>query len=280
MQSQEVFHLNRQPFGTRLNLKDLQKQYDGRLILDHINLQITPGEFIAVVGRSGTGKSTLLRLIAGIEKTSGGKIIQDGEFLTGINSAARMMFQESRLLPWKKVFQNVALGIRDKRHRKEKTELMLEKVGLDQYKDEWPRILSGGQRQRVALARALVSRPRLLLLDEPLGALDAFTRIEMQKLIEELWQEQKFTALLVTHDVEEAVTLADRVILLKDGKVATDIPVTLPRPRQRDDARFSSLTGRILKEIMDTAQPCRNESSASSHSPVNPANKLPEPSRL
>jgi sulfonate transport system ATP-binding protein len=275
-----VFHLNRQPFGTRLNLKNLQKQYDGRLILDHINLQINPGEFIAVVGRSGTGKSTLLRLIAGIEKPSGGKIIQDGEFLTGVNPAARMMFQESRLLPWKKVFQNVALGIRDKQQRKEKTELMLEKVGLSPYKDEWPRILSGGQRQRVALARALVSRPRLLLLDEPLGALDAFTRIEMQKLIEELWQEQKFTALLVTHDVEEAVTLADRVILLKDGKVATDIPVNLPRPRQRDDARFSSLAGRILNEVMDTAQPGRNESSASSHSPEKPSNLLPEPSRL
>jgi sulfonate transport system ATP-binding protein len=275
-----VFHLNRQPFGTRLNLKDLQKQYDGRLILDHINLQINPGEFIAVVGRSGTGKSTLLRLIAGIEKTSSGNIIQDGEFLTGVNPAARMMFQESRLLPWKKVFQNVALGIRDKQQRKEKTELMLEKVGLSPYKDEWPRILSGGQRQRVALARALVSRPRLLLLDEPLGALDAFTRIEMQKLIEELWQEQKFTALLVTHDVEEAVTLADRVILLKDGKVATDIPVTLPRPRQRDDAHFSSLAGRILNEVMDTSQPGRNESSASSHSPEKPSNWLPEPSRL
>lgn len=259
-------------------MKGLQKQYDDRLILDHIDLQINPGEFIAVVGRSGSGKSTLLRLIAGIEKPGKGAILQDGKSLSGLNIAARMMFQESRLLPWKKVFDNVALGIQDKHNRKEKTDAILKQVGLANYKNEWPHILSGGQRQRVALAQALVSRPRLLLLDEPLGALDAFTRIEMQKLIEELWQEQRFTSLLVTHDVEEAVTLADRVILLKDSKVAMDIPLMLPRPRKRDDARFASLVGHILNQVMDETEADLEDSSPSLHQPMKHQHLLPKPS--
>lgn len=259
-------------------MKGLQKQYDDRLILDHIDLQINPGEFIAVVGRSGSGKSTLLRLIAGIEKPGKGAILQDGKSLSGLNIAARMMFQESRLLPWKKVFDNVALGIQDKHNRKEKTDAILKQVGLANYKNEWPHILSGGQRQRVALARALVSRPRLLLLDEPLGALDAFTRIEMQKLIEELWQEQRFTSLLVTYDVEEAVTLADRVILLKDSKVAMDIPLMLPRPRKRDDARFASLVGHILNQVMDETEADLEDSSPSLHQPMKHQHLLPKPS--
>ena len=273
-----MFFLNNKTFGTRLDLKGLQKQYDDRLILDHIDLQINPGEFIAVVGRSGSGKSTLLRLIAGIEKPGKGAILQDGKSLSGLNIAARMMFQESRLLPWKKVFDNVALGIQDKHNRKEKTDAILKQVGLANYKNEWPHILSGGQRQRVALARALVSRPRLLLLDEPLGALDAFTRIEMQKLIEELWQEQRFTSLLVTHDVEEAVTLADRVILLKDSKVAMDIPLMLPRPRKRDDARFASLVGHILNQVMDETEADLEDSSPSLHQPMKHQHLLPKPS--
>ena len=274
---QEVFSLNNQSFGTDLVLKGLQKKYDDRLILDEIDLQINPGEFIAVIGRSGCGKSTLLRLIAGIEKPGKGTIIQNGKSLSGLNRDARMMFQESRLLPWKKVFDNVALGIRDKDKRKEKTDAILKQVGLIKYKNEWPGILSGGQRQRVALARALVSRPRLLLLDEPLGALDAFTRIEMQKLIEKLWQKHQFTSLLVTHDVEEAVTLADRVILLRDGKIAMDLPLTLPRPRQRDDARFASLAGQILNQVMDATREASDRSSPSSHQQVKQPHLLPKP---
>lgn len=274
---QEVFSLNNQSFGTDLVLKGLQKKYDDRLILDEIDLQINPGEFIAVIGRSGCGKSTLLRLIAGIEKPGKGTIIQNGKSLSGLNRNARMMFQESRLLPWKKVFDNVALGIRDKDKRKEKTDAILKQVGLIEYKNEWPGILSGGQRQRVALARALVSRPRLLLLDEPLSALDAFTRIEMQKLIEKLWQKHQFTSLLVTHDVEEAVTLTDRVILLRDGKIAMDLPLSLPRPRQRDDARFASLVGQILNQVMDTTREASDRSSPSSHQQVKQPHLLPKP---
>ncbi|WP_220184107.1 ATP-binding cassette domain-containing protein [Thermoactinomyces mirandus] len=225
--------MNNKISGTMLKIQGLQKKFGNNPVLDQVNLQIEPGEFIAVVGRSGSGKSTMLRLIAGIEKPSAGMMLQDGQPISGLNSDARMMFQEARLLPWKRVFENVALGISDKNKekRKEQTNEILQRVGLINYKDEWPNILSGGQRQRVALARALVSRPRLLLLDEPLGALDALTRIEMQQLIEELWQEQKFTSILVTHDVEEAVVLADRVILIKDGKVGMDIQVPLPRPQ-------------------------------------------------
>ncbi|MGA9174774.1 MAG: ATP-binding cassette domain-containing protein, partial [Thermoactinomyces sp.] len=197
-----------------------------------------------------SGKSTLLRLIAGLEKPSAGAIIQDGQPISGLNPAARVMFQEPRLLPWKKVFDNVALGIKDKNRRKEETNHILQQVGLANYVNEWPGILSGGQRQRVALARALVSHPRLLLLDEPLGALDALTRIEMQELIEKLWQEQRFTSLLVTHDVEEAVVLADRVILLREGKVGMDIRIPLSRPRQRSNPLFASLVGNILDQVM------------------------------
>ncbi len=267
--------------GTMLKIQGLQKQFGNNPVLDQVNLQIEPGEFIAVVGRSGSGKSTMLRLIAGIEKPSAGMVIQDGQPISGLNSDARMMFQEARLLPWKKVFENVALGISDKNKeiKKEQTNEILQRVGLINYKDKWPNILSGGQRQRVALARALVSRPRLLLLDEPLGALDALTRIEMQQLIEELWQEQRFTSILVTHDVEEAVVLADRVILIKDGKVGMDVQISLSRPRRRNHPVFGSLVGNILDQVMD-ASPVRENRQSDKTSLYNEKNGqklLPNP---
>ncbi len=245
-----MFQLNRKVSGTTLDIRGLKKQFDNRLILNNIDLLVQRGEFLAVVGRSGSGKSTLLRLIAGLEEPSGGVIMQEGKAISGLNDAARIMFQEPRLLPWRTVFANIALGIRDQNGRTEKTARILEQVGLAGYGKQWPGVLSGGQRQRVALARALASNPRLLLLDEPLGALDALTRIEMQRLIEKLWQEQRFTALLVTHDVEEAVILADRVIMLRDGKVGMDIRIPLPRPRQRNNPLFASLVGTILDQVM------------------------------
>lgn len=267
--------------GTMLKIQGLQKQFGNNPVLDQVNLQIEPGEFIAVVGRSGSGKSTMLRMIAGIEKPSAGMVIQNGQPISGLNSDARMMFQEARLLPWKKVFENVALGISDKNKekRKEQTNEILQRVGLINYKDEWPNILSGGQRQRVALARALVSRPRLLLLDEPLGALDALTRIEMQQLVEELWQEQRFTSILVTHDVEEAVVLADRVILIKDGKVGMDVQVPLSRPRKRNHPVFGSLVGNILDQVMDDSPVTENRQSekTSFYSEMNGQKLLPNP---
>ncbi|BCU83013.1 aliphatic sulfonates import ATP-binding protein SsuB 1 [Polycladomyces abyssicola] len=245
--------------GARLEIEGLQKRFGDRLVLRHIHLHVKPGEFVAIVGRSGCGKSTLLRLIAGLETPTVGGIALDGDLVRGLNPSARVMFQEHRLLPWLTVADNVALGVSQNREEVEKrTAEALRQVGLAEYGGEWPAVLSGGQRQRVALARALVSRPRLLLLDEPLGALDALTKIEMQQLIEQLWQEQGFTALLVTHDVEEAVALADRVVLLEDGRIAMDLPIVLPRPRHRGSAKFASLVGTILDRLMKTVDAVRH----------------------
>jgi len=245
--------------GARLEIDGLQKRFGDRLVLRHIHLHVKPGEFVAIVGRSGCGKSTLLRLIAGLETPTVGVVAMDGEPVRGLNPSARVMFQEHRLLPWLTVADNVALGVSQNREEVEKrTAEALRQVGLAQYGGEWTAVLSGGQRQRVALARALVSRPRLLLLDEPLGALDALTKIEMQQLIEQLWQEQGFTTLLVTHDVEEAVALADRVVLLEDGRIVMDLPIVLPRPRRRGSAKFASLVGKILDRIMKTVDTVRH----------------------
>lgn len=234
--------------GTHLKILDLTKNFGGVSVLNSVNLDVEPGQFIAIVGRSGCGKSTLLRLVAGLEKPSLGGVLLDGEPVRKISRTVRVMFQDARLLPWKHVIENVGLGLRN--NWREKAEWALEQVGLKERAREWPAVLSGGQRQRVALARALVSQPRLLLLDEPLGALDALTRIEMQRLIEKLWQEQQFTALLVTHDVEEAVTLADHVIVIEAGQIALDLPVTLPRPRQTGNAEFAQLKQRVLERVM------------------------------
>ncbi|MBD2298731.1 ATP-binding cassette domain-containing protein [Nostoc sp. FACHB-87] len=237
------------PQGTQLSILDLTKAFGKKTVLNSINLEVSPGEFVAIVGRSGCGKSTLLRLVSGLEKASAGGILLDGEPLRKLSSSVRVMFQDPRLLEWKRVIQNVGLGLQN--NWREKAQWALEQVGLDDRGEEWPSVLSGGQRQRVSLARALVSQPRLLLLDEPLGALDALTRIDMQKLIEKLWQEQQFTAFLVTHDVEEAVALADRVILIEDGRIALDLPVNLPRPRDRGNEVFVSIRETILDQVMN-----------------------------
>ncbi len=234
-------------------VKSLKKSYNDTNVLDQLFLDIRKGEFVAIVGKSGCGKSTLLRLLSGLEKPSDGQILIEHEPLTTINRQACMMFQDGRLLPWKRVLENVALGL--KGSQREESMTVLKQVGLEQRIHEWPAKLSGGQKQRVALARALIHKPNLLLLDEPLGALDAFTRLEMQSLIENIWQKHGFTALLVTHDVEEAVALADRVILLQDGMIAQDVAIPLPRPRQRDHATFTSTVNQILKQILDEPHP-------------------------
>jgi sulfonate transport system ATP-binding protein len=234
--------------GADLSIQRLSKAFGHQTILDDVNLQVIPGEVVAIVGRSGCGKSTLLRLIAGLDRPTSGGILLNGEPLRQLNPAARVMFQDARLLMWKRVLDNVGLGLRG--DWKPKAIQALEQVGLADRAEDWIAVLSGGQRQRVALARALVSQPRLLLLDEPLGALDALTRIEMQQLIERIWQEQEFTSLLVTHDVEEAVTLGDRVILLEAGRIALDLKISLPRPRQRGDAAFAELARHILERVL------------------------------
>lgn len=236
------------PHGCQLETQALCKRFGAKQVLHTIDLKLEPGLFVAIVGRSGCGKSTLLRLLSGLEAASSGQVLVNQQRLHGLNREARIMFQDGRLLPWKTVLENVGLGVRGN-WRRHAQELLLQ-VGLQDRPNDWISQLSGGQRQRVALAKALITRPRLMLLDEPLGALDALTRIEMQQLIENLWFEEKFTAILVTHDVEEAVTLADRILVLEEGRIARDFRNDLPRPRRRDDAGFASLTVEILDVIL------------------------------
>ena len=238
--------------GATVTLRGVSKAFDEHRVLRGLDLDIGTGQFIAIVGRSGCGKSTLLRLIAGLDTPSGGRIAIDGRS-GNAGDAVRLMFQEPRLLPWQRVVANVAIGLAhapDRQTRRDLATAALREVGLAERGNTWPSVLSGGQKQRVALARALVSHPRLLLLDEPLGALDALTRIEMQDLIERVWQEKGFTAIVVTHDVSEAVTLAERILLLEDGAVALDVAVDLPRPRRRGDREVATIEGRILKHLL------------------------------
>jgi sulfonate transport system ATP-binding protein len=240
--------------GLAVRATGLGKRFGERTVLDGIALDVRPGEFLAIVGRSGCGKSTLLRLLAGLEKPSNGELSLDGAARAQRQDDVRIMFQEARLLPWRTVLQNVQLGLASGDAPARAREALAQ-VGLAERADEWPAVLSGGQRQRVALARALVHRPRLLLLDEPLGALDALTRIEMQRLIESVWREHRFTAVLVTHDVAEAVALADRVLLVEEGRIALDEPVPLARPRTHGSAGFAELEGRVLARVLGEASP-------------------------
>ena len=245
--------------GMHLELVELQKSFGNKKILSDINLKINPGEFVAIVGRSGCGKSTLLRLITGLEAPSQGAVFLDGKPSRKLNSKVTMMFQDARLLPWQKVLANVQLGLLTaKENTRYKAMQVLHAVGLGDRANEWPAVLSGGQKQRVSLARALACEPHLLLLDEPLGALDALTRIEMQQLLESLWQEKGFTSLLITHDVEEAVVLADRVILIENGRIAMDSYIDLPRPRQRGNALFAAKVEAILHRVMGEKENSRD----------------------
>ncbi|ABP60132.1 aliphatic sulfonates ABC transporter ATP-binding protein [Enterobacter sp. 638] len=234
--------------GTPLLLNGVTKRYGENTILNALDLHIPAGQFVAVVGRSGGGKSTLLRLLAGLETPNGGELLAGNTPLAELQDDTRMMFQDARLLPWKTVIDNVGLGL--KGHWRDAARQALASVGLENRAGEWPAALSGGQKQRVALARALIHRPGLLLLDEPLGALDALTRIEMQDLIESLWQEHGFTVLLVTHDVSEAVAMADRVLLIEDGKIGLDVTVDIARPRRLGSVRLAELEAEVLERVM------------------------------
>ncbi len=235
--------------GTPLVINGVSKQYNGKTVLNHLDLHIPSGQFVAVVGRSGCGKSTLLRLLAGLEKTSTGELLAGNAPLSEARDDTRLMFQDARLLPWKSIIDNVGLGLKGKTWKAAALEA-LEAVGLADRAKEWPAVLSGGQKQRVALARALIHRPGLLLLDEPLGALDALTRIEMQDLIESLWQQHHFTVLLVTHDVSEAVAMADRVLLIEEGDIGLDLTVDIPRPRRKGSVRLAELEAEVLDRVL------------------------------
>jgi sulfonate transport system ATP-binding protein len=238
--------------GLALTIRGLRKSFGEHEVLRGIDVHIPAGQFVAIVGRSGCGKSTLLRLIAGLDRADAGIISFGGETLA---EDIRVMFQEPRLLPWARVLSNVEVGLGRERSSVDaqvRADRALVEVGLDSKRGQWPAALSGGQKQRVALARALVSRPRVLAFDEPLGSLDALTRISMQNLLERVWVDQGFTAILVTHDVSEAVGLADRVLIIEDGRIAQDIDIDLKRPRERGSADVAALEGAILRELLRT----------------------------
>jgi sulfonate transport system ATP-binding protein len=229
-----------------VELDKVGKRFGAKVVLDCVSLKIAPGELVAIVGRSGCGKSTLLRLLVGLERQTEGSIRIGGTPLRGPNREARLMFQDAALLPWQTVLENVALAASRNPDRWNEAARALQLVGLEQRVKDWPAILSGGQRQRVALARALASKAPILLLDEPLGALDALTRLEMQKLIEDIWLREKFTAVLVTHDVEEAAALADRMLVMQEGRIIAESQSALPRPRDRSSSDFITLRETLL----------------------------------
>jgi sulfonate transport system ATP-binding protein len=239
------------PRALPLTVHGLKKSFGDNAVLRGIDLHIAAGQFVAIVGRSGCGKSTLLRLIAGLERITAGTISFGQEEARAAD--IRVMFQEPRLLPWARVLDNVEVGLGPERHSEDaqaRAVTALTEVGLSDKRDQWPAVLSGGQKQRVALARALVSGPRVLAFDEPLGALDALTRISMQRLLERVWRDQGFTAILVTHDVAEAVALADRVLVIEDGLIAHDVTIDIPRPRRRGSADLAALEGSILRHLL------------------------------
>ena len=240
-----------QACGLSLTIRGLRKSFGDNEVLRGIDLHIPAGQSVAIVGRSGCGKSTLLRLIAGLETITAGTISLGEDARP---EDIRVMFQEPRLLPWARVLSNVEVGLgreRTSADAQARAEKALAEVGLTDKRAQWPAVLSGGQKQRVALARALVSQPRVLAFDEPLGALDALTRISMQRLLERVWHDQGFTAILVTHDVAEAVALADRVLVIEDGRIAEDFSVDVPRPRRRGSVELAALEGAILKNLLE-----------------------------
>jgi sulfonate transport system ATP-binding protein len=221
-------------------LRGVTRGFAGHRVLDGLDLDIAPGEFIALIGRSGSGKSTLLRALAGLDDDVTGDLVVDGE--------VAIAFQEPRLLPWKTVAENVGLGL----HRADSESVArdaLAEVGLTAQSRAWPLTLSGGEAQRASLARALVRSPRLLLLDEPFSALDALTRITIHRLVLDLWQRHRPAVLLVTHDVDEALAFADRVLLLADGHIAHEVRITSDRPRDRTDHTLTTLRDRLLTEL-------------------------------
>jgi len=221
-------------------VRGLSRAFDGRTVLDGVDLDIAPGEFVAMLGVSGTGKSTLLRALAGLDREVTGELTVSG--------TVAVAFQEPRLLPWRRVLANVALGLRTQ-DPAAAARRALDEVGLTDRASAWPLTLSGGEAQRAALARALVREPSLLLLDEPFSALDALTRIAMHRLVLRLWESHRPAVLLVTHDVDEALILADRVLVLASGRIVFSGPVDLPRPRDRDNPGLTALRHRLLTEL-------------------------------
>jgi sulfonate transport system ATP-binding protein len=237
-----------QRHGLPIQLEGVSKNFGQRQVLLPLDLKIPAGQFVAVIGRSGCGKTTLLRLIAGLERASRGAVFVGESRVASLQRRVRMLFQDARLLNWQSVLRNV--GIARGHGWQDRALKALREVNLFDRAKDWPSVLSGGQKQRVSLARALVSEPDILLLDEPFGALDALTRLEMHELLTRIWLENGFTTVLITHDVSEAVALADRVIVLRDGVIALDVLVNLPRScRSLGDAATGRLQAEILKHV-------------------------------
>jgi NitT/TauT family transport system ATP-binding protein len=244
--------------GAALDVSGLSHEFelDGRplSVLDRITFHAEPGEFVAVLGPSGCGKSTLLRLVAGLEPPSAGRLAMDGRPIDGPDPSRVVVFQDPTLYPWRTVWRNVALGLEARRllrHRREAVDDALRLVGLAGFANAFPHQLSGGMAQRAALARALVNDPMLLILDEPFGQLDSLTRIAMQAELVSLWQRSSFTALLVTHDVEEALLLAGRVIVLSDrpAQIRAEVVNTQPYPRHRGDPYLAELRREVFANL-------------------------------
>ncbi|GAA0409618.1 aliphatic sulfonate ABC transporter ATP-binding protein [Acrocarpospora corrugata] len=223
---------------TVASVRGLTRAFGDRVVLDALDLEIGPGEFIALLGRSGSGKSTLLRALAGLDREVTGEL--------SVTGSVAVAFQEPRLVPWKRVLANITLGLDAPAER---AHAALAEVGLTERAQAWPLTLSGGEAQRASLARALVREPGLLLLDEPFSALDALTRITIHQLVVELWARHRPAVLLVTHDVDEALLLADRVLVLDEGRIAHDSPVTAPRPRHRDNPELITLRADLLAAL-------------------------------
>ena len=237
-----------------LALDRIGKTYpSGVRALDGVSLEVDPGEIVVVVGGSGCGKSTLLRAICGLDPPTQGRVVLDGAPITAPHPKVGIIFQEPRLLPWLDVADNVGFGLEDrpKGERQERVARALVRVGLSDKAQVWPRELSGGQAQRVAILRALVPRPQVLLLDEPFSALDAFTRADLQDHLLDLWTDLKPTLIMVTHDVEEAIVLADRIMVMRPrpGRVQEEIDCDLPRPRDRQSAAFDFVKRRVLAAL-------------------------------
>lgn len=245
---------------TLIRIEDVSKEFqiDGGTVraLEGVDLQFEEGEFISIVGASGCGKSTLLRMMAGLEKPTEGKIFLEGQEVEKPSIKIGMVFQRALLFPWLTVKRNVEFGISQKldaKERERRVQEHIELVGLSSFENALPRQLSGGMQQRASIARGLINNPRVLLLDEPFGALDAITKINMQNEVLRIWQAEKKTMILVTHDIDEAIYLGDRVVVMssRPGKVRKVIGVKMPRPRDRNSSEFSRVRREIYREFFE-----------------------------
>lgn len=253
--------------GKRISVRHVRKEFqierEAMTVLKDINLEIEPGEMVSIIGSSGCGKSTLLRLIAGLDFPNGGEVLIDGERVSKPSLDVGVLFQESRLLPWESTWKNIAFGLPEKFDRAERARLVerhIRMVGLEGFEKALPGQLSGGMQKRVAIARTLINSPHILLLDEPFGALDAFTRMNLQEEVVRIWKEQRMTTVLVTHDIDEAIFMGGRVVIMspKPGVVKNVVKVELPEPKSRVSVDFERIRMRVYKEFFGDDRPAED----------------------